>query len=62
MSYDFTGENINRVNAIKQLGKGLKDENELAIAGAAVNAFIYFVDIIKEFNDLKKKELEMEIA
>jgi hypothetical protein len=68
---NFAGQNINRVNAVKQLAKGIrKDENEdidieesiVRFTGAFVNAFIYYIDVIKEANDLKKKEFNYEIG
>lgn len=55
---DFSGQNLNRVNAIKQLQKGLKHESEIEVFGSIANAFVYIGDMIKEHNDLTKEDLD----
>jgi len=57
---NFSGQNINRVNAVKQLAKGTKDENELQILGSLANTFIYMVDEMKRRNDLLERQLDSE--
>ena len=51
---DFSGQNINRVNAIKQLKKGIKNESDIEILGSIANAFVYIGDCLKEMNEIMK--------
>jgi hypothetical protein len=53
---DFSGQNINRVNAIKQLKKGIKNESDIEILGSIANAFVYIGDCLKEMNEIMKED------
>jgi hypothetical protein len=53
---DFSGQNINRVNAVKQLKKGIKNESEIEILGSIANAFVYIGDVLKEMNDIMRED------
>ena len=55
---DYSGQNINRVNAIKQLKKGIKNESDIEVLGSIANSFVYIGDMIKEHNDILKLEIE----
>ena len=57
---DFTGQNINRVNAIKQLKKGIKNADEVEIYGSIANAFIYMGDCLKDINSTLKHYIDSE--
>lgn len=59
---DYTGQNLNRVHAVKKIGKGLRDNDnaELEIFGAMANAFIYIGDAIENLNDTMKKRNDLE--
>lgn len=57
---NFEGQNINRVNAVKQLKKGIKGDDEGQILASIANAFVYIGDMIKEHNDIFRESLDLE--
>lgn len=59
---DFTGQNINRVNAVKQLKKGIKNQDEVEILGSIANAFVYMGDMMKERNEILKEDYDKELV
>jgi hypothetical protein len=73
---DYSGQNINRVNAVKQLKKGINDSNIdididyddrelltrfLRVGASVANSLIYIGDVFKERNDILKEELEYKM-
>lgn len=73
---DYSGQNINRVNAVKQLKKGINDSNIdididyddrelftrfLRVGASVANSFIYIGDVLKERNDILKEELDYKM-
>lgn len=56
----FTGQNINRVNAVKKIQKGLRLEDHNMLLAALANAFIFVGDMIQENNELRESLEEHE--
>lgn len=71
---NYSGQNINRVNAVKQLKKAINDvdddeiidDQELGIrflraCASIANSYIYIGDTMKERNDLIKEDLDYKM-
>lgn len=59
---DYTGQNLNRVHAVKKIGKALRDNDDpqIEVFGALANAIIYIGDMLSEINKTMKERNDLE--